>query len=172
MPVGRIVFLVMFSVAAAAPLLGRTYRNEAARVRSFEAPPGWQAAPQQSYPQLLVAYSHPDGGRLALTTQKLPAGATTASLAAAAAPHLEKQGYGDIRRAPDSVDPERTRLDAKLDGGRRFLKQLYLADGGQAWVLSLAASTVNQPLMERDFETAARSLVILPQPEAGDGGAR
>ena len=151
---------------------GRSYRNEAARVRSFEAPSGWTQAPQQSYPQLLTAYSHSDGGRLTLTTQKLPPGATAASLAAAAAPNLEKQGYSDLKRAADPNQPERARLDGKLDAGRRFLKQLYVTDGAQAWVLTLVASTVNQPLMERDFEAAARSLVIVPQEAASDEDAR
>src|SRR5258706_7596352 len=117
MPLGRMVLVLAFAVAGAAPLLGRTYRNEGARVRSFEPPTGWQPAPQPSYPQLLVAYSHPDGGRLTLTTQKLAPGGSAASLAAAAAPQLEKQGYGDIRRAADASYPERARLDAKLEGG-------------------------------------------------------
>jgi hypothetical protein len=165
------VAALAISVAAAAPQLGRTYRNEAARVRIFEPPSAWQPAPQTSYPQLLVAYTHADGGRITLTTQKLPPGADAASLAAAAAPNLEKQGYSDIRRAADPLNPDRARLDARLDSGRRFLKQLYVVDGAQAWVVTLVASTVNQPLMARDFETAARSLVIVPQ-ETADGGAR
>src|SRR3954471_19603608 len=104
MPLARFGLLLAFAVAVAAPPPPRSYRNEAARVHAFEAPPSWQPAPQASYPQLLAAFNHPDGGRLTLTTQKLPPGATAASLAAAAAPNLEKQGFSDLTRAPDPAN--------------------------------------------------------------------
>jgi hypothetical protein len=160
---------LLFAVAVAAaagPNGGRAYRNEAARVRSFEPPSGWQAAPQASYPRLLCAYTHGDGGRLTLVQQKVLPGTTAEALAGAAVPALTQQGYREIRK---SGDAERARLDANLDGGRRFLKQLYVVDGGSAWVLSLVAFTVNQPLMARDFEAASRSLVIVPG-AVPDGG--
>jgi hypothetical protein len=162
MPLGRALLPLAFAVAAAAMPMSMTmrlYRNDAARVHSFEPPPSWQPAPQASYPRLLVSYSHPDGGRLTLTTQKIAPGTSADALAAAAAPLLLKQGFSDLKRADDNG---RARLDARLDD-RRFLKQLYVVDGAQAWVISLVAGTINQPQMERDFESAVRSLVIAPQ---------
>jgi hypothetical protein len=160
MPLGRALLPLAFAVAAAAmPSMARIYKNEAARVRSFEPPPSWQPAPQASYPRLLVSYSHPDGGRLMLTTQKIAPGTSAAALADAAAPLLMKQGCSDLKRSDDNG---RARLDARLDD-RRFLKQVYVVDGAQAWVISLVAGAVNQPQMERDFESAVRSLVIAPQ---------
>jgi hypothetical protein len=161
------VAAVTAAVAAAAPR-GHAYRNDGARVRSFEPPQSWQPAPQASYPRLLCGYSHPDGGRLTLTTQKVGPGTTADALARAAVLSLARQGFSDIQRAPDG---DRVRLEARIDGGRRFLKQLYLVDGGAAWVISLVAATINQPQMERDFESAVRSLVIDDSP-TGDGGVR
>lgn len=171
MPAFRSFTALLFAVAVAAaagPNGGRAYRNEAARVRSFEAPPGWQPTPQASYPRLLCSFTHGDGGRLTLVQQKVQPGTTAEALAGAAAPALSQQGYQEIKK---SGDAERARLDAKLDGGRRFLKQLYVVDGGSAWVLSLVAPTVQEPLMARDFDAAARSLVIVPAAGPPDGGA-
>jgi hypothetical protein len=162
-----LAFAVAVAPAGAAPNGGRIYKNEAARVHSFEAPPGWQPAPQASYPRLLCAFSHPDGGRLTLVQQKAAVGVTAAQLAAAAVPGLEKQGFSDVKAVADPDNAERARVTAKLDGGRRFLLQLYVVDGGAGWVLSLAASSIHQPQMLRDFESAARSLVLVP-----DDGAR
>ncbi len=166
--------LTLFAVAAArfaaaAPSAGRIFRNDAARVRSFEPPSSWQIAPQASYPRLLASYSHPDGGRLTLTMQKVAPGTTAAALAGAAALELTRQGFSDLKQKADS-EGDRARIEARLDANRRFLRQLYLVDGSQGYVISMVAGTVNQPQMERDFETAVRSLVITP--EAPDGGAR
>ena len=162
-----LIFAVAAAVAQAAPGGGRVYRNEAARVHSFEPPSGWQPAPQASYPRLLCAYNHADGGRLTLVQQKVAPGATAASLAAAAVPGLEKQGFYEVKQRAEADG--RARVDAKLDGGRRFLVQLYIVDGGAGWVLSLAASSIHQPQMLRDFEMAASSLAISP---ASDDAAR
>ena len=63
--------------AATAP---RVYRNPAMQVHSFEPPPGWELAPQSSYPWLLASYAHRDGGRLTLAAQRLPPRATAQTL--------------------------------------------------------------------------------------------
>jgi hypothetical protein len=165
----RLPLFVFVFLVAAAPGVGRQYRNEAMRVRSFEPPAPWQIAPQPSYPRLLCEYSHPDGGRLTLAAQRIMAGATAESLAQAAKPALEKQGFSDVKVT--STDG-RVRLEAHIDGNRRFLKQLYLVDGNLAFVISLSANTINEPQMTRDFDWVQHTLVITPAeaPPAPDGG--
>src|SRR4051812_42580764 len=96
---------------------GRVYRNDAMRVRAFAPPQGWELAPQSSYPRLLASYSHGEGARLTLSAQRVPATATAESLAEQSKGPLEKQGFAGIRITRDG---DRARLDADLDGGRRF----------------------------------------------------
>ena len=183
MPSRTRAFAVVFAVAVAAaiayaagPGANRFYKNDALRIRGFEPPGSWQAQPQPNYPRILIAYAHPDGGRLTLSAQKVPAGTTAEAVARAAQPGLLKQGFYDITITydRDSLRDEnaspRVNLDAKLDGGRRFLKQVYLVDGSLAYIISLAASTVNAPEMARDLDQAARSLSIGPEHPEADGG--
>src|SRR4051812_44701345 len=75
----------------------RVYRNEAMRVRAFEAPAGWELAPQSSYPRLLASYSHHEGGKLTLSAQKVPATTTSMDLAEQSRMPLEKQGFTALR---------------------------------------------------------------------------
>ena len=156
---------------------GRLYRNDALRIHVFEPPPAWQPAPQASYPRLLCGYTHPDGGRLTLAAQKAAPGATAESLARAAQPGFERQGFSSVQIGADQDParedaPPRARLDAKLDTSRRFLKQVYIVDGGLGYVVSLVASNVTAPAMTRDFDWAVRSLAITSEaPRAEpDGG--
>ncbi len=163
---------------AAGPIVARLYRNDSLHIRAFEPPPSWQPAPQANYPRILVAYSHPDGGRLTLAAQKTAAGATAEEVARQAKAGLEKQGFSDVKIAidRDSGPTPHALLDAKLEGGRRFLKQLYVVDGGLAYVVSLVAGRVNQPEMAKDFDWSVRSLQLgsLPAADAphldSDGG--
>jgi hypothetical protein len=152
------LFLVAGSALwAAGPQGPRVYRNDALRVKAFEPPSGWHASPQPSYPRMLIEYTHPDGGRLTVAAQKVAPGATADSVAKGARQGLEKQGFQQLKL---TADGPRTRLDARLDGGRRFLKQLYVVEGNLAYVVSMVAGSINEPQMARDFDSAARSLVI------------
>jgi hypothetical protein len=165
----RFPLLIFVFLVAAAPGVGRQYRNDAVRVRSFEPPAPWALAPQPSYPRLLCEYTHPDGGRLTLAAQKITAGTTAEALALAAKPALEKQGFSDVKVA---IVEGRVTLEAHLDGNRRFLKQLYLVDGNLGFVISLSANTINEPQMTRDFDWLQHTLVITPAeaPPVPDGG--
>src|SRR4029079_7363241 len=109
-------------------------RNEAMRVRAFEAPAGWELAPQSSYPRLLASYSHHEGGKLTLSAQKVPATTTSMDLAEQSRMPLEKQGFTALRV---HADGPRARLEADRDGGKRFVKQAYLVDGGIGYVVTL-----------------------------------
>jgi hypothetical protein len=137
----------------------RLYRNEAMHVRAFEPPSGWEQAPQTSYPRLLTSYAHPDGGRLTLTAQKVAAGTTAEALVRQSRPALERQGFADIQVSKEG-DGNRVRVSARLDGGKRVVRQVYIVDGGIGYVVTLVAPEPRATAMTRDFELALRSLVL------------
>jgi hypothetical protein len=147
--------------ALAGPTTLRLCRNDSLRLRGFEPPVSWQPAPQANYPRVVCAYTHPDGGRLTLSAQKVAPGTAAESLAQGARAGLEKQGFSDVRISVDhSESAPRARLDAHLEGGRRFLRQLYLVDGGLGYVVTLVAGSITEPEMTRDFDWALRTLSI------------
>jgi hypothetical protein len=153
--------LVAASIAAGGP---HVYRNDQARVRAFAPPAGWELAPQSSYPRLLAAYLGAEGAKLTLAGQKLSRAEQSAlSLAEEARPALEKQGFTKVKVAPEG---DRARVDADLDGGKRYMKQLYLVDGGWAYVVTMVAPSSSAARTGPDFDEAVRSLQI-----AGSTGA-
>lgn len=163
-----------FSAALGAGLLGagssRVYRNDAVHVRAFAAPSGWELAPQSSYPRLLASYSNHEGGKLTLSGQAVAPTMTAYSLAEQARLPLEKQGFIQVRLQRDG---DRARLDAGLEGGKRFVKQLYVVDGGVGLVVTLIAPTPSAARTAADFEEAVRSLQLGSEPAAAgpDAGA-
>lgn len=152
-------------LATAALLLGslaagsaHVYRNDQARVRAFAPPAGWELAPQSSYPRLLAAYIGAENSKLTLAGQKLPhSDATALTMAEQSRSSLEKQGFAKVRIEKDG---ERARVDAELDGGKRYMKQLYLVDGGWGYVVTLIAPTASAARTAPDFEEAVRSLQL------------
>jgi hypothetical protein len=155
---GRRVLVAALALASiAAGTSARTYRNEALHVRSFEPPPGWEKAPQGSYPRLLAAYSHREGGHLTLSAQQVAPGTSALKLAEQARVPLERQGFTAVRVTADGA---RARLEATLDGGKRFGRQLYLVDGNMAFVVTLVAPQQSAAAMVRDFEESLRTLQI------------
>lgn len=159
--------LVAFLVAAAPP---RVYKNDALRVRAFAAPAGWELVPQSSYPRLLAAYVHADGGKLTLAAQKVPPGIQPIALAEQSRPALAKQGFGAIRIRKEG---DRARLEADLDGGKRFMRQVYVVDGDLGYVVTMIAPVAAAKAMGDDFEDAVRSLELgaAPQREPDLGAA-
>jgi hypothetical protein len=169
----RVAGLGFFSLLVAASLganSARVYRNEPMRVRSFEPPVGWELAPQSSYPRLLASYAHREGGRLTLSAQKVQPGVSAQTLVDQSKPALSKQGFTAIRV---KADVEGVRLDAELDGGKRFVKQLYLVDTGIGYVVTLVAPLASAQRMTNDFEEALKSLNLgssAPPPQPADLG--
>jgi hypothetical protein len=158
-----------------APLLlasgsGHVYRNEALNVRSFEPPLGWEQAAQPSYPRLLAAYSHKDGGKLTLVAQREPPGRSARALAEESRAALQRQGFMQIQL---NEETSRVRLDATLDGGRRFVRQLYLVDSGIGYVVTMTGPMSKALNLRRDFDEAAASLTVGPpeNPRGGDADA-
>jgi|SRR5581483_7426633 len=149
-----LAILVAFLVAAAPP---RIYKNDALRVRAFAAPAGWELVPQSSYPRLLAAYVHPEGGKLTLAAQKVPPGIQPIALAEQSKPALAKQGFASIRIRQDE---NRARLEADLDGGKRFMRQVYLVDGDLGYVVTIIAPLAAAKLMGENFEEAVHSLQL------------
>ena len=121
-----------------------------------------------SWGGLLTSFAHADGGRLTLTAQKVPAGTTAATLVEQSRAALEKQGFSAIHV---TVDKERARLDALLDGGKRMARQAYVVDGGIGYVVTLIAPESAAAPMTRDFEFALHSLRLGgPERTDSDGG--
>jgi len=143
---------------------GRQFQSDAMNVRMFEPPPGWELSPQATYPRLLAAYAHAEGGRLTLSAERVPAGTTAAHLAAEALAPLEKQGFKQVRLKPFG---DRARLSAELDGGRRLVHQLYVVEGGIAYVITIIGPRAAADRLAADFEAAIASLKLGAPPDLG-----
>src|SRR4051794_18615596 len=158
--------LGLFLVAAGP---SRVYRNDALHVRAFAPPQGWELAPQSSYPRLLASYSHSEGARITLSGQRVAASATAHDLATQSKVPLEKQGFSNIRITRDG---DRTHLDADLDGGRRFAKQVYVVSTGFGYVITLVSPLAAAAHAAADFDEAVRSLQLgISDGPSPDGGA-
>jgi len=174
----RAGLIFSFAIAAASTAIGaggqaRSYRNDALRVRNFEPPPGWELSPQPSYPRLLASYSHRDGGKLTLSAQKIGARISAQKLADQSKPLLEKQGFTAVKISAD--EDAHVRLEANLDGGRRYAKQLYVVESGIGYVITLIAPS-EAGRLANDFTEAVRSLQLgappsEPHAAPEDGGA-
>jgi hypothetical protein len=156
------IFLFV-TVAAAAPFSARSYRNEAARISVIVPPSGWELAPQSTYPRILATWSQRDA-RLTLSADRAPhpdLGAFDAqALLERSRPALQRQGFYGLESSVDPVDGARRRLHARLEGGRRFLLQLYVVEEGWSYVLTLVAPTADEKRLTTEFDDTVRSLVL------------
>jgi hypothetical protein len=160
------VGLLVAPALLAAPPNNRRYQNDAMGVRLFAPPIGWDKQPQSSYPRLLAAYSHREGGRMTLAAQKVPPGTTPEKLATEARASLERQGFAQVALRPDG---ERVRIEATLDGGKKIARQVYLVQGGIGYVITLIAPAPGTQALA-DLEETLRSLVLASGGGGGDGG--
>src|SRR2546423_14815312 len=97
---------------------GRSFHNEAMKVRGFEPPLGWDSQPVGSYARLLGAWETRDGGRLTLVAQKVKDGATARSLVDESRPALERQRLREVKVSPAPAAGDqsgRLGLDARVD---------------------------------------------------------
>lgn len=158
----------LVALALALPLLAGfggapLYKNEALKVRGFQPPVGWELQPGSTYPRLLAAWESRDGGRLTLVAQRVAADTTARSLLDESRPALERQGFRGVTVTtphPAGDDSDRAELDAELDEGRRFVRQLYVVSGGVGYVLTMVGPLVREIQMKRDFDEAAASLSV------------
>ncbi|HWE30184.1 MAG TPA: hypothetical protein VHB97_19390 [Polyangia bacterium] len=162
-------------VVALLPLLvaagGRPYHNDAMKVRGFEAPLGWEPQPVGSYARLLAAWETKDGGRMTLVAQKVKEGATARSLADESRPALERQRLRDLKLSsvpPAGDDSDRALVDAIVDDGHRFVRQLYAVAGDIGYVVTMVGPIARAPQMKRDFDEAATSLTVGDSGEAAN----
>ena len=151
--------LLPFLVAAG----GRSFHHDAMKVRGFAAPIGWEPQPAGSYPRLLAQWESKDGGRMTLVAQKVRAELSARGLADESTPALERQGFRAIAistERPSGDDSDRVRLDATVDDGHRFVRQVYVVAGGIGYVLTMVGPIGRAPQMRRDFDEAAASLSV------------
>jgi hypothetical protein len=100
---------------------------------------------------------------MTLVAQKVRAGLDVHGLAAESKPALERQGFRAITIAdekPTGDDSERVRLDATVDDGHRFVRQLYAVADSIGYVLTMVGPIGRAPQMRRDFDEAATSLSV------------
>lgn len=154
-----VVALLPFLVAAG----GRSFRNDAMKVRGFEPPIGWEQQQAGSYARLLGIWETKDGGRLTLVAQKVKEGATARSLIDESTPALQRQKLRDLHVAPapsPGDESDRATLDAVVDDGHRFMRQLYAVAGDIGYVVTMVGPLGRAPQMKRDFDEAATSLSV------------
>ena len=160
-----LVALVPFLVAAG----GRSFHHDAMKVRGFEPPLGWDAQSLGSYARLLAAWETKTGGRLSLVAQRVKPGTGARSLADESKPALLRQGFREIKLsdAPAAGDEsDRLILDAVVDDGHRFVRQLYVTSGGIGYVVTMVGPLARATAMRHDFDEAAASLSVGDDGEA------
>src|SRR5262249_53179788 len=116
--VALVVALLPFLVAAG----GRPFHNDAAKVRGFEPPVGWESQPVGSYARLIGGWETKDGARMTLVAQKVRDGWSARGLAEESRPALERQGFRAIQLSPAppaSDQSDRVMMEATLDDGHR-----------------------------------------------------
>jgi hypothetical protein len=165
----RFTWLLLLVPLVAVAAGGRSYRNDAFKVRAFEPPAGWtvQTLPPGGPLRLLAAYEDHDGARLTLAAQKVAPGTTARALADESRPALERQGLRGISIAvehPPGEEQERARVEATIDSGRRVFRQLYAVTEGFGYVVTMVGAAARSHALKRDFDEAAQSLVV------GDNG--
>lgn len=151
--------LLPFLVAAG----GQRFRNDAVKVRGFEAPLGWEPQPVSSYARLIAAWETRDGGRMTLVAQKVKAGTSARSLVDQSRLALERQKLRDLKVSPAPPagdESDRVVLDATVDDGHLFMRQLYAVAGDMGYVLTMVGPIVRAPQMRHDFDEAAASLSV------------
>jgi hypothetical protein len=160
-------------LVALLPLLvaagGRSFRNDATKVRGFEPPVGWEPQQAGSYARLLGVWETKDGGRLTLVAQKVKEGTTARSLIDESTPALQRQKLRDFHIAPapsPGDESDRATLDAVVDDGHRFMRQLYAVAGDIGYVVTMVGPLARAPQMKRDFDEAAASLSVGDSAEA------
>jgi len=144
------------SAAAQGPM--RSYRNDGMRVLAFRPPPGWEMAPQSSFPRILASYSFKDG-KLTLSGERVAKDLTAQALVEQSRAALLKQGFTHLTVQPDG---DRVTLEADLDGGKRFVHQLYIVENGVAYVITAVAPTADRGRTLADFQESVRSLQLAP----------
>lgn len=158
-----VVALLPFLVAAG----GNRFRSDAMKVRGFEAPIGWEWQPVGSYARLLGAWETRDNGRMTLVAQPIKPGTSARSLADESRPALERQGFHDLKLTPVAAPGDESDcvvLDAIVDAGHRFVRQLYVTSGALGYVVTMVGPIARSAAMRRDFDEAATSLSV------GDSG--
>ena len=156
----RALLLALLPLLVAA---GRGFHNDALKVRAFDPPVGWELQPIGSYPRLVAAWESKSGGRLTLVAQPVRGDSTARSLAEESRPALERQGFrsvtvSDERTAAD--EGQRVRLDASIEDGRRFVRQLYTVAAGLGYVVTIVGPIGKAPELRRDFDEAAATLLV------------
>jgi hypothetical protein len=152
------------TLAAATP--SRVYSNETLHLHAFEPPPGWEKSPPPTYPRLLATYTHPEGGRLALTVQRVAPGTTAAQLAEQSKTPLAHQGFSDPHVVSDG---DRVTLRATL--ASRLLLSGFVVHQSNGFVVTLVADKSRAAALAHDLDESLRSLVFT-EPDTDDNVQR
>jgi hypothetical protein len=152
-----VVALVGGAPGAVAAPSQRAFRSPAHRVTSVEPPTGWERAAAPPSSRLLASWAHRDGARLTLAADRVPASADAKKLFEQSRSSLEKQGWA-VGRV--DAQPGRVLVEATIDKGKRVARQLYLVEGGLAYVLTLVSDAAEAPARAREFDETVASLKL------------
>src|SRR5262249_51619842 len=143
---------------------GRSYRNEAMKVRAFAPPLGWEKQAGRSHARPLALWTDKDGAKLTLVAARVPPAITTArQLYDESRAALWRQGFKTIVETSDKgavSELVRLRLDAQLDEGRKLARQLYVVAEGIGYVITLIGPMTRAPQLRRDFDEAVLTLEL------------
>jgi hypothetical protein len=163
--------LLAFLAPLGAHADGRSYRNDALKVRAFAPPLGWEAQDTRSYARLLALYSNKEGDKLTLVAARVPATMNVRALANESRAALVRQGWKNIVETSDKSPlgaETRVHLDARLDDGHKLARQLYVVNEGIGYVVTMIGAMTRAPQLGRDFDEAVQSLDIGSEPRSSD----
>ena len=139
----------------------RLVRSFPHKLQSVEPPLGWELGTSPPSSRLVATWSHRDGGRLTLASEAAAAGVDATQLFAASRSSLERQGWTlgqTTRGAGHTPGSSRIVVEASLDKGKRFARQLYLIEGGFAYVLTMVGPAEQSAPRQREFDETLASL--------------
>jgi hypothetical protein len=153
---------------ASAEIYGSLYRSERWQVELL-LPRDWAISEETAYPGLLAVGVHKTGARLTLAVQPLQAGETLKDYVERNQKALRKVGFrlgGVAARSGGAIV-----IDGTAPEKKKRMRQGYLAHGGAAFVLTLAASTETMPSFLSAFDYVMSSIVFDQPPPASATGA-
>jgi hypothetical protein len=149
------LLLVAAPAFATGPL--RTLRAPAQHVLGYEPATGWERAAAPPSSRLLASWTHHDGGKLTFVAERSSGKQTSQQIYEANKALLEKQGW---TIGKSETKGTRTLVEATLDKGKRFARQLYIVEEGFAYVITLVAPIEQRDERTREFDDAVTAMKL------------
>jgi len=155
--------VAMLAATASADIYGSLYRSERFQLEML-SPKDWALSEETAYPGLLVVGVHKSGARLTLAVQPLAGGESLKDYVERNQKALKKVGFrvgGVAARQGGAIVVDATAPDKK-----KRIRQGYLAHGGTAFVLTLAAPAESMQSFLSAFDYMLSSIAFDQPPPA------